>query len=123
MFGSYSISKKLTLMNVLVSGAALLLACMAFIAYDLITLRQAMVYNLSIQAQIAGSNTVSALLFDDSVSAKNTLAALQASPNIITAGILTSEGLPFATYSRGPGSPIRTVPPIPSGETETYQFE
>ena len=32
---NYSISKKLTWMNMLVSGVALLLACAAFFAYDL----------------------------------------------------------------------------------------
>jgi hypothetical protein len=60
----YSITKKLTRMNMLVSGAALFVACAAFAAYDLVTFRQAMVYNLSIQAQMAGSNSVSPLLAD-----------------------------------------------------------
>src|ERR1700740_3416446 len=122
MFRNYSISKKLTWMNALVSGAALLLACSAFIAYDLVTFRQGTVYNLSIQAQIAGSNAVSALLFDDSISAENTLSALQASPSIISAGILTLDGHPFAAYSpdNTPKAPPR--PPIPAGQTETYRF-
>jgi signal transduction histidine kinase len=122
MFRDYSISKKLTWMNVLVSGAALLLACTSFIVYDLVTFRQATVYNLSIQAQIAGSNTVSALLFDDSTSAEKTLSALQASPNIISAGILTLDGRSFATYLRDRRSQARVLPPIPTGQTETYRF-
>jgi len=50
----HSISGKLTWMNILVSGAALLLACAAFIAFDMITFRQAMLRNLSTQAQIIG---------------------------------------------------------------------
>jgi len=33
----YSISKKLTLMNMLVSGAALVLACAAFATYEMTT--------------------------------------------------------------------------------------
>ena len=70
MLRNLSISKKLTWMNMLVSGAALLLACSAFIAYDVVTFRQATVYNLSIQAQITGSNAISALLFDDATSAR-----------------------------------------------------
>jgi len=78
MLRNYSISKKLTWMNMLVSGAALLLACSAFIAYDIITFRQGTVYNLSIQAQITGSNAVSALLFDDATSAEKTLSSLKA---------------------------------------------
>jgi len=43
---SHSITAKLTKMNMLVSGAALLIACVAFVAYDRVTFRQAMVHNL-----------------------------------------------------------------------------
>jgi len=49
---------QLTWMNMLVSGAALLLACAAFIAYDVLAFRASMVRNLSTQAQIIGSNSV-----------------------------------------------------------------
>src|ERR1700736_5762047 len=95
-----SITKKLTRMNMLVSGAALCIACVAFVAYDLVSFRQAMVYNLSIQAQMAGSNSVSPLLFNDPQAAENTLSALKAAPNVISAGIYTLDGRPFATYWR-----------------------
>jgi len=122
MFRNYSISKKITWTNILVSGAALLLACASFIGYDLITFRQATVYNLSIQAQIAGSNAVSALLFDDQNSAAETLSALRASPNIISAGILTLQGQMFASYSRDKDGKIPVLPQLPSGQEETHQF-
>ncbi len=42
-FCDYSIPRKLAWMNLLVSGAALLLACGAFVAYDLISFRESMV--------------------------------------------------------------------------------
>ena len=122
MFTKHSISAKLTWMNILVSGAALLLACTAFIAYDLITFREATAYNLSIQAQIVGSNAVSALLFDDASSAGNTLAALRASPPIIAAGIIAPDGQPFALYSPAAGSQIPVLAAIPPGQTETHRF-
>ena len=64
-FQHSSIVRKLTWMNMLVSGAALLLACTAFIAYDKLTFREAIIRNLSTEAQIIGSNSVSALLFND----------------------------------------------------------
>ena len=60
-----SISRRLTWMNLLVSGAALLLASTSFVVYDVVTFRNAMVQNLTVQARIIGSNTVSALLFND----------------------------------------------------------
>src|SRR5260370_18784123 len=95
-----SIAKRLTRMNLLVSGAGLLLSCAAFVAYDLMSFREAMVHNLSIQAQIAGSNSVSALLFDDPQAAENTLSALKAAPNAVSAGISTPPAQSVATYSR-----------------------
>src|SRR6266446_8619984 len=95
-----SITKRLTRMNILVSGVGLLISCAAFVAYDLVNFRETMVHNLSIQAQIAGSNSVSALLFDDPETAESTLSALKAAPNIVSAGIYTPEGRPFAMYRR-----------------------
>ena len=119
----HSISRKLTWMNMLVSGAALLLACAAFIAFDMITFRQVMLRNLSTQAQIIGSNSVSALLFNDPQSAENTLLALKAAPNILSAQVYLPDGRPFASYSRdrAPHNPV--LPPIPSGQTETHWIE
>ena len=119
----HSISRKLTWMNMLVSGAALLLACAAFIAFDMITFRQAMLRNLSTQAQIIGSNSVSALLFNDPQSAENTLLALKAAPNVLSAQVYLPDGRPFASYSRngGPHNPV--LPPIPPGQTETHRIE
>ena len=83
-----SISRKLTRMNMVVSGVALLTACVAFIAYDVLTFRESAVQNLSTQAQIVGLNSVSALLFNDADSAEKTLGALRAAP-AITSGLVS----------------------------------
>src|ERR1700682_1205428 len=120
---NYSITKKLTRMNMLVSGAALLIACAAFVAYDLVTFRQAMVYNLSIQAQMAGSNSVSPLLFNDPQAAENTLSALKAAPNVLSAGIYALDGRPFATYWRDAHGQSLTLPKLPASQTETHWFK
>src|SRR5579872_7125498 len=93
-----SITKKLTRMNLLVSGAALLLACIAFFTYDWVTFRDRMVLNRSIEARIIAANTASALVFNDPVSASNTLSAFRASPRVVFAAIYTLDGKPFATY-------------------------
>jgi signal transduction histidine kinase/DNA-binding response OmpR family regulator len=119
----YSITKRLTRMNMLVSGAALLIACGAFGAYDLINFREAIMHNLSIQAQIAGSNSVSALVFNDPRTAENTLSALRAAPNIISAGIYTPDARPFAMYWREGSGQVLTLPPIPVGQTEAHWFK
>src|SRR5258708_11835923 len=115
-----SITKRLTTMNVLVSGAALLISCAAFVAYDRVSFRQAMVHNLSIQAQIAGSNSVSALLFDDPQTAEGTLSALKATPNIVSAGIYTPASRPFAMYQRDCAGQSPAPPPIPSRQIASH---
>ncbi len=100
MTATPSISGTLTRMNMLVSGTALLLSGLAFAAYDTVSFRQAMVRNLSTQAQIVGSNSVSALLFGDPEAAKATLSALDASPDIVSAHVYGADGQLFASYWR-----------------------
>jgi PAS domain S-box-containing protein len=119
----YSISKKLTLMNVLVSAVALLLASGGFCAYDLYSFRMALERNVSIQAQIIGDNTVSALLFNDPHSAEKTLSALRANPNLIHAQIYTRDGQPFAGYWRDRVDETRALPIIPTGQTQSHWFK
>ncbi len=117
-----SISTRLTMMNMLVSGAALLLACAGFFIYDQVTFRQSLVRTLSAQAQIIGSNSISALLFNDPQSASNTLSALKNSPNIASAGILTADGRPFALYNRSSEDQVLSIPSLPENRNETYVF-
>ena len=118
----YSISKKLTWINMLVSGVALLLACAAFFAYDLYTFRVGIVGNLSSQAQIIGSNTVSALVFNDPQAAENTLSALKASPHIVYAAIYTTDGQPFARYWPDGNGKTLPLPTVPAGQTQAHWF-
>ena len=119
----YSISKKLTLMNVLVSAVALLLASGGFCAYDLYSFRAALVRNVSVQAQIIGDNTISALLFNDPQSAEKTLSALRANPNLVHAQIYARDGKPFAGYWRDRAGEIMAAPTIPEGQTQSYWFK
>jgi signal transduction histidine kinase len=115
-----SISTRLTLMNMLVSGVALLLACAGFFTYDQITFRQGLLRTLSAQAQIVGSNSVSAILFNDPQAASGTLSALQSSPNISAAGIITSDGRALAQYSRDGKSEILNIPHLDESKREGY---
>src|SRR5712692_10868936 len=118
----YSISKKLTWINMLVSVVALLLACAAFFAYDLYTFRVGILRNLSMQAQIIGSNTVSALVFNDPHAAENTLSALKASPHIVYAAIYTTDGQPFAGYWPDGNGKTLPLPALRAGQTQANWF-
>lgn len=119
----HSIARKLTWMNLLVSGAALLLACSAFIGYDWVTFRQNTVRNLSVQAEMIGANCVTALVFNDPASATNTLSALKASPNILSAQIYTLDGKPFAAYGRARLSASLPFASIPAGQSEVHRLQ
>ncbi len=81
-----------------------------------------MVHNLSIQAQIAGSNSVSALVFGDPKTAESTLSALQASPNIVSAGVYTLDGQPFASYFRADERQTFTLPRLARDQDEIHWF-
>ena len=95
-----SISGKLTRMNVLVSGIALVLAYVSFLVYDLYSLRQGLIDSLNTEAAIVGENTVTALTFDDPQAAENTLSALRRSPHILSAAVMLPDGKVFAQYRR-----------------------
>jgi signal transduction histidine kinase len=119
----YSITRKLTWMNMIVTASALLVAFAVFVAYELITCRQSMVRTLSIQAQIVGFNSISALAFNDPQSAERTLDALRAAPNIVSAGIYLPDGRPFAAYWRLQRKPLQPLPEIRKGQAEFHQFK
>ena len=112
--GSSSISAKLTWMNVVVSATVLVLATLAFFSWDVISFRRDLVHNLESSAQIVGTNSVSALLFDDQQSAATTLQAQRNSPDVVSAALVTTDGTTFAEYERGANvapAPVRALDP------------
>ncbi len=117
-----SIASNLTRMNMMVSAVALLLACLVFIGTSFVTFRQGIIRTLSMQAQVAGINSISALVFDDSQAADRTLSAFRVSPNIVSARIYTADGEPFASYSRSSEHSAPMRPEIPSGQEEHHFF-
>jgi signal transduction histidine kinase len=106
----------------LVSGAALLIACASFIAYDQLSVRDAITRNLSAQAQIIAANSASALTFNDPKAAANTLSPLRGFPGVISAGILTHDGQLFAQYKRNSGPEVLDLPQLQPGAIETHSF-
>ena len=100
VFQDLSIKRKLPLITLLTSGVALMLACAAFVIYDLITFRQAMARDLTILAEIIGTNSAAALTFDDANAATEVLAALSAKEHLVSACLYKSDGPVFAKYSR-----------------------
>jgi len=108
-----SIAARLTWMNILVSGIGLFLAYVSFLAYDLYVYRQASVESLAGVAKIVGSNSVTAIIFNDDSVAEATLSALSGSNDIVSAAIYTNSGSRFAQYVRDGELPpeARAFPP------------
>ena len=113
-FRNLSIKRKLTLIIMLTSGVALLLAATAFISYELITYRGLMVHNISALGDIIEANSTAALTFSDQASAEETLHGLTATKQITGACLYGRDGRIFAQYSRH-GHP-RAFPPQAPGE-------
>jgi signal transduction histidine kinase len=70
-----------------------------------------------------GSNSVSALLFNDPPTAEVTLGALRAVPSIVSADIYALDGQRFAHYQRDETSGIHGPDTIPRDESDTVRFD
>jgi len=106
-----SIRLKLIAIITLTSMVALLLACAAFVAYEMVIYPAAVTEQLSIVAQIIAGNSTAPLAFDDRKSVNETLATLRAEPSIVSACVYTSDGRPFAVYLQGESR--RDLPRVP----------
>lgn len=95
-----SINKKLTLIITAVSAFAVLMASLAFLVYDRITFKEAMIRDLKTQAHIIGANSTAALFFDNPEDATETLASLKVEKHIIAAAIYHIDNGVFATFHR-----------------------
>ena len=107
----------------LASGTALLIASLMLMVYDFLTFRDTMLRNRSVEAQIIGSNTVTALTFDDPQTAEQTLAALRAAPHVEGAALYRPDNRPFASYLRTPGLDPLFLPDVPPDLIEWHAFE
>ena len=115
---SYDLSRSLTRLNMLVSGTALVLAGVAFAAYDLFTFRDYVVHQLVAQADLTAANTEAALERSDQAIAAGTLTALGRSPDILSARILTETGQVFASFDRATDAAAPPHIAIPAGRLE-----
>jgi len=108
-----SIAARLSWMNVLVSGIALLLAYVSFLAYNLVASRQVAVDTITAEAQIIGTNSAAAIIFNDEALAQKNLSALSNSNEIVGATIYRQSGELFAQYSANGAAPMQpqTMPP------------
>ncbi|HJT00769.1 MAG TPA: response regulator [Terriglobales bacterium] len=114
-FRDISIGSKLTFLILATSSTALLLACLAVGAYDLVDLKRSMASDLGVIAAIVGENSTAALAFNDANAARDVLAALRSEPHIQSACIFSRDGHQFARYTHLAGIPDLCPPLRPEG--------
>jgi len=116
-FKDLSIQSKITWVIMLTSCVALLIACVAFVAHELFTARQAMVLELSTLADVIGQNSSSRLRVGMPIDAENALAPLRAEKQIIAAG-LYKEGKIWAKFPKD--RPDSAFPKDITGESHQF---
>jgi signal transduction histidine kinase len=94
--------------------AALLIALVAMIAYDLRAYDRNWMTDVGTQAELLGRMSAPALAFDDPASARENLELMRLRPQVQAAAIYTARGALFATYSRSAGED--PVPKLPEAD-------
>jgi len=99
-FSQWTIRKQLTLIIMTISILVLFLACTAFVVFQVLHLRRAMVRDSQTQAAILGNGVTYSLEFDDPADAEKVLSRLREKPSVAYAATYDSDGVFFAEYKR-----------------------
>jgi two-component system, sensor histidine kinase and response regulator len=120
-FGDLSIRRKLTVLFMAVSGFTALAISAPIVTYDVLTFKHTAAQNLAVLGDVLAGNSTAALTFRDAESGREILGALRAEPDVIAACIYTSDGRPFAKYSRD-SSDLKLVPPTAQTESTLFKY-
>jgi PAS domain S-box-containing protein len=96
----YSMRAKLTLVVLLTTAMALLVAGTAMLSHDLQVYRQSWASDLQTEAGILALSTAPALAFDDHRIAERNVSALRARPAVLAAALYGADGVLYASYVR-----------------------
>jgi signal transduction histidine kinase len=113
-----SIHRKLSYVVLATTVCALLITAAAMAFYDVRTFQQALVADLTAQADIVGLASAPALEFDDPESAQDYLALLRAKSNVVAAAIYAPNGSLFASYAAAGDAKFPELP-----ELDGYRIE
>ncbi|GAB3097017.1 sensor histidine kinase [Lysobacter terrae] len=109
-----SLRLKLIGVILLTTLAALIVALLAIVAYDLRAYHRNWIADVSTQAKLLGNASASAIAFDDAKVAEENLALLRLRPQVQAAAIYTARGGLFASYTRPGLRP--NFPKLPESE-------
>lgn len=99
-FGNRPVQAKLAYIVMAICSFLVIFMAICFIIDKVYSFRRDMVENLAILANTIGKNSTAALVFDDPLTAEDTLSALKAAPYVKCATIFRNDGTVFARYSR-----------------------
>ena len=116
-FRDLSIRRKQMLVITLTSIVALLLACAAFVSYDVLNFRAELVERIGGIAEVIADHSTASLDFSDPKTAEQTLGALRTESEIVSGCIYDRDGHVFAEFHR---DAVKSVPPPVRGAGHTF---
>ncbi len=99
-FRDLPIRRKLAVAILGTTGAALLLACLSFVAYDQMTFRDALKDKVILLADILGTNSAAGIQFQDDSKVEEVLSALKSEPTILQGCVYSADGQLVSSYDR-----------------------
>ncbi len=105
LFLRLSIQGKFSWAVMATAGTALILALGAFLGYEVVTYRQAMVRQADVFGNLVESQATLGLVFEDPTEAQNALNLLAAQPDILEARLYQPKGTVLASLNRGASMP------------------
>ncbi|MCK4709316.1 MAG: HAMP domain-containing protein, partial [Gammaproteobacteria bacterium] len=94
-----SIAQKIKQLILFISGGALLIASVAYIAIDIVSYRQSLIEQVTVLSDFIATNATAAIIFDDTKTAKILLQSLNTEESILGAHLYKDNGKLFSSYS------------------------
>jgi len=103
-FRRQPVRRKLTATALSTSAVTLITGCVVFAAYDYIDARARLVRDVTLLADMLGTNSIAPLTFNDATAAAETLRATAVNEHIESARLYMPNGSLLASYTRGSGT-------------------
>lgn len=116
LFRDTPIRRKLMTMILITSGVVLLLTCVTFIGYELLTYRRTTVQQLATLGEIIAAESTGAVAFDNPRDATEILSALKAERHIVAACLYDRSGRVFSRYPANAPDSAFPRAPQPDGQ-------
>jgi signal transduction histidine kinase len=115
-----SITRKLTMLILVISSIVVLLTCGTLLTYEVVTFRRGMIQSLTTVARVIATNSTAALTFDNRGDAANVLSALAAEPHLVAAALYDQDGHLFAKYPTDLADSDFPAAAAPAGSRYTF---